>query len=74
MLFARRRAGRGRALPVEDGASISTPERLHGPHLHHLAVGAAVAAPGADVVTELVPRPGVALVAALGEVIVSGGL
>ena len=72
MLFARWWAGRGRALPAEDGASISTPERLHGARLHHVAVDAAVAAPGADVVTELVPRPGVAVVAALGEIVIGG--
>ena len=66
VLFARRRAGNVR----EGGASISTPERLHGARLHHAAVDAAVAALGAHVVAELGPRPGVAVVAALGEIVV----
>ena len=51
ILFARRRAG----ILWEGGASIPTPERLHGPRLHHVAVHAAVAALGAHVVTELGP-------------------
>ena len=66
VLFARRRAGN----VWVGGASISTPECLHGAGLHHAAVDAAVAALGADVVAELGPRPGVAVVAALGEIVV----